>query len=505
MRARRWAAALKFAPGRAKTPVFLQYRRAVTHPAPASPSRNASGLFGDRALLLTLCVSSAAAVAIAAVFGDMVTCLAVCAVLLLTAFGVHALRPGSGLSRTVISQAAAASVALQIHLGHGMLEFHFGVFVLLALVLVYRDWRVIVGVAAFFAVHHVGFDRLQAWGFELYCTPKPDFLKIVMHAAYVVVQTALEVYLALMLHRMARQGEELQALIESVDVDGKLNLGVASAQARTPGGRRFTGLLASIAQVVATVRGAAQSIDVASADIARGGNDLSRRTEEAASSLQQTAASMEQLTATVHRSAQSARQASDKATSAAGAASRGSEVVTQVVSTMGEIRNASHRIADIIGVIDGIAFQTNLLALNAAVEAARAGDQGRGFAVVAGEVRALAQRSAEAAREIKSLIGNSVDRVEAGATLVAEAGSAMHHLLASVREVSDIITHTSNASAEQSVGLGQIHEAVTQLDEMTQQNAALVEESTVAAEAMHRQAGELAQAVAVFSLPQDRR
>jgi len=464
----------------------------------SGPSDHA--IFGDRALLVTLALSSVAALAIASYYGGMLLAVLVSGGLLATSFGAYAMARGTLLSRLVICLSAAASVALHIDLGRGTLEFHFGVFALLALVMVYRDWRPIVAVAGFFAVHHVAFDRLQAMGWGVYCTPEPNFLKIVMHAGYVVVQTSLEVYLALMLARLARQGDELVDLIHAVDAQGKLDLSVAQTAVHTEGGKAFTNMLGSIGQVVALVRDSSQSISSASTEIARGGDSLSRRTEEAASNLQQTAASMEELSAVVRASATSAQQANAMASTAASAATRGSQVVSQVVSTMGEISDSSRRIGDIIGVIDGIAFQTNLLALNAAVEAARAGDQGRGFAVVAGEVRALAQRSAEAAREIKGLIGNSVDRVESGSSLVNDAGKVMNEILASVQQVSEIISHTSTATNEQSTGLGQINDAVNQLDRMTQENAALVEESSAAAESLRRQAQELAEAVSVFEV-----
>ena len=255
---------------------------------------------------------------------------------------------------------------------------------------------------------------------------------------------------------------------------------------------------ANLARLVSQVRSGVDSVGTASAEIARGNADLSSRTEQAASNLQQTASSMEQLTGTVKQSADSARQANQLAASAAQVAQRGGSVVSQVVSTMDEINTSSKKIADIIGVIDGIAFQTNILALNAAVEAARAGEQGRGFAVVASEVRSLAQRSAEAAKEIKGLIGTSVDKVETGSKLVADAGSTMNEIVASVQRVTDIIGEITAAASEQSDGIGQVNTAVTQLDQMTQQNAALVEESTAAAESLKDQAAKLAQVVGTF-------
>ncbi len=257
---------------------------------------------------------------------------------------------------------------------------------------------------------------------------------------------------------------------------------------------------ASLVSIVGQVRNSADSIATGSSQIATGNADLSQRTEEQASNLQQTAASMEELTSTVKQNADTARQATQLASSASAAATEGGRVVGQVVATMDEIAESSRKIADIIGVIDGIAFQTNILALNAAVEAARAGEQGRGFAVVAAEVRSLAQRSAQAAKEIKTLIGQSVEKVGDGSRLVDEAGKSMNEIVAQVRRVSDLIGEISAASSEQSTGIGQIGDAVAQLDQVTQQNAALVEESAAAADSLKHQAAQLARTVAVFRL-----
>jgi methyl-accepting chemotaxis protein len=246
------------------------------------------------------------------------------------------------------------------------------------------------------------------------------------------------------------------------------------------------------------VMGSSESIRNASAEIAAGNLDLSVRTEQTSANLQQTASSMEMLTGTVTQSTESARQANVLAASAAEVAQRGGEVVSRVVTTMHEINGSSKKIADIIGVIDGIAFQTNILALNAAVEAARAGEQGRGFAVVASEVRSLAQRSAQAAKEIKGLIDTSVSKVESGSKLVADAGSTMQEIVSSVQRVSEMIGGITSSAVDQSVGITQVHTAVNQLDDMTQQNAALVEQSAAAAMSLKDQASRLAQLVAVF-------
>ena len=253
-----------------------------------------------------------------------------------------------------------------------------------------------------------------------------------------------------------------------------------------------------LASTIGTVRHSVDSIGTASNEIATGNLDLSQRTEQTASNLQNAASSMSELTGTVRQTAESARTANQLVQSAVSAATRGGEVVGQVVTTMDEINTASKKIADIIGTIDGIAFQTNILALNAAVEAARAGEQGRGFAVVAGEVRSLAGRSAEAAKEIKSLIGNSVERVENGARLVQTAGSTMGEIVTSVQRVQDIIGEIASAATEQSEGINSVNTSVVQLDQMTQQNAALVEESAAAAESLKEQAHRLVDAVSVF-------
>ncbi len=299
--------------------------------------------------------------------------------------------------------------------------------------------------------------------------------------------------------RPLRQG--IQAA-ESI-AQGDLSMRIAAAQQRDEAGQLLQALAhmqTRLADTVAHVRQNAEGVATASSEIAQGNHDLSARTESQASALQQTAASMEQLGSTVRQNADNAQQANQLALNASNVATQGGEVVAQVVETMRGIHDASRRIADIIGVIDGIAFQTNILALNAAVEAARAGEQGRGFAVVAGEVRNLAQRSADAAKEIKGLIGASVERVEQGSQLVDKAGGTMEEVVTAIRRVTDIMGEISAASKEQASGVAQVGEAITQMDQTTQQNAALVEQSAAAAASLQTQAGELVNAVAVFTL-----
>ena len=294
-------------------------------------------------------------------------------------------------------------------------------------------------------------------------------------------------------------------LDQANDIAARIKEGDLSSRITTQRQDEFGSLLRSLAamndslgHMVSQVRLSTDNIAIASAEIASGNNDLAQRTEQTSSNLQSTASSMDALTATVQHSRDNSRQASALAASASTVAQRGGAVVTQVVATMQEIDASSKKIADIIGVIDGIAFQTNILALNAAVEAARAGEQGRGFAVVASEVRSLAQRSAEAAKEIKGLINTSVEKVESGTRLVTDAGATMEEIVQSVRRVADVISEITEAAHSQSSGIAEVNNAIGNLDQMTQQNAALVEESAAAAESLREQADRMKESVAVF-------
>ncbi|WP_281728078.1 methyl-accepting chemotaxis protein [Hydrogenophaga sp. PAMC20947] len=455
-------------------------------------------LLGDKVLLATVALSAVAAVVLGSVYYEL--SLAIIGALALAGFALAGFvwARGTLTSRMVLTVAQAGLVILHIQLAHGEIEYHFGIFVTLALLLVYQDWRPILLAAVLFAVHHVMFDRLQAAGFDFYCLSEPNFGRVMLHAGYVVIQTSLELALAVGMARTARQGLELTRLVEAVDQPDGIVLDVSDIAVTTQGALALQSALQRMQVVVASVQDSSTQIEAASREIALGNQDLSARTEQAASNLEETAASMEQVNSTSRQSAESARQASQMAVANAEVAARGGHVVSQVVSTMDEINHSSKKISDIIGVIDGIAFQTNILALNAAVEAARAGEQGRGFAVVAGEVRNLAQRSAEAAKEIKTLIGTSVDRVEAGSRLVAEAGETIGEVVNNAQRVADIIAEITAASGEQSAGMGQVNTAVNQLDQMTQQNAALVEESSAAADSLRDQAVLLTQAIQIF-------
>ena len=326
-------------------------------------------------------------------------------------------------------------------------------------------------------------------------------MQLLAAALALVAAVAALALTGVMLRTLRRDLAQARSALRRV-AEGDLTLGAADQ-----GGPAALGLMAdlgrmqaSLRQLVAQVRDAAVGIGHASAEIAQGNHDLSARTESQASALQQTAASMEELTATVRQNADNARQANALAVNASSVAAQGGAVVEQVVQTMRGINEGSRRIADIIGVIDSIAFQTNILALNAAVEAARAGEQGRGFAVVASEVRALAGRSAEAAKEIKDLISASVTRVEQGSTLADQAGATMDEVVSAIRQVTAIVGEISVASSEQSTGVAQVGEAIMQMDQVTQQNAALVEESAAAATSLQTQGQELLHSVAAFRL-----
>ena len=410
--------------------------------------------------------------------------------------------PGYLMTRLTVAVAGMVFCALHIHQAAGMTEFHFGIFVLLAFLLCYRDWKVIIVAAAAVAVHHLSFNYLQEWGYGVLCFTKPGLGMVLGHASYVVVEAGVLSYLALMLHRDAVQAAELVTRVTTLMAhgNGMINLEQKNTPAISEVGKALQSMIQTLHAAIVSVHRGANAIATASLQIAAGNVDLSSRTEQQASSLQETAASMEQLTSTVKQNASNAQRANQLAASASEVAVKAGTVVAQVVDTMASINGSSKKIVDIISVIDSIAFQTNILALNAAVEAARAGEQGRGFAVVATEVRNLAQRSAAAAKEIKILIGDTVEKVGSGSQLVDQAGTTMDQVVVSVRRVTDIMGDITAASQEQSIGIEHINQAISQMDQVTQQNATLVEQAGAAEELLQEQAGHLVQVVDLFLL-----
>jgi methyl-accepting chemotaxis protein len=453
----------------------------------------------DRLLLAVLACCVVVAIGLGLYFGGLPLALGVGLPLLAVAAGLVAWNPGGLATRLYMGFAFMAVTGLQIQLARGLSEFHFGVFVGLAFLLAYRDWRPIVAGAVTIALHHASFNLMQQWGWGTICFSEASWVLVGFHASYVVVQSVLQVMMALRLAHDARLGAELARVTQSMRGEGdRLRLDVSAVRVDTPLGRDLHSALLRVGGVLREVAASSEQVRTASVEIAQGNGDLSERTEQTAANLQKTASSMEELAATVRQTADHASQADRLSSVASEVATRGGQAVEQVVDTMAQITQSSRKIADIIGVIDSIAFQTNILALNAAVEAARAGEQGRGFAVVAAEVRTLAQRSADAAREIKSLIEESVGRVEQGSRLVGEAGATMGRIVDSVRETGVLIGEISRAAQEQSAGVSLVNASVGELDAMTQQNAALVEQSAAAALSLKDQAERLATAVGEF-------
>ena len=409
---------------------------------------------------------------------------------------------GTRATRMVVAVSLMVFSALHIHQAAGMTELHFGIFVLLAFLLCYRDWSVIVVAAAVIAVHHFSFNFFQELGYGVRCLTEPGFGKIVVHAGYVVVETGVLCYLAVVMKGQAFQAAELGMTVAALTggAEGSIDLRPEQRAAHSSNGVALQRTVAVMHAALGQVRDGVENIAAASRHIAAGNLDLSTRTGQQAGALQGTVVSMEALTGTVRANSESARRANELAISASDFATLGGQVVSQVVDTMASIDQSSKKIVDIISVIDGIAFQTNILALNAAVEAARAGEQGKGFAVVAAEVRSLAQRSAAASREIKQLINDSVERVGTGAQLVGRAGKTMDDIVASVRRVTDIMAEISAASAQQESSIGNLHQAIGEIDAATRENAAQVAQAAAAASSMQEQAGHLELVVNTFTL-----
>lgn len=457
------------------------------------------GVLGDNALLIAIGFSAVISIILGGQFVQArVAILSTLALLALTGLG-YSMARGSLASRLILTGVMVSFVTLHIHLSKGMLEFHFGALLTLALLLVYRDWRPILFAAVALTACQFGMDRLQAHGWPVYVLDKPSVLRIVLHAAFIATQAAAEIVLALGMARMAAEGEELTQLVKQVDRGDGITLDVSSVPARTDGGRALKMALQKMEAAVSALRGGTTRINGACSEIACGNQDLSTRTEQTAANLQRTATSMAGLSQTAQQSDANACQANELAQTACQVALQGGEVISEVMDTMKGISESSGKIADIIGLIDSLSFQTNLLALNAAVEAARAGEQGRGFAVVAAEVRSLATRSAQAAKDIRGLIGDSVGRVEHGSALVDKAGETMSGIVGAIQRVTRIMGELSDSSRRQAIEAAEMGQVMAEMDQATRHNAAMVEQMAAAAASLKSQADELVAAVGVFA------
>jgi methyl-accepting chemotaxis protein len=386
--------------------------------------------------------------------------------------------PGATVTRMIVAVAVMVFCALNIHQSHGLDELHFGIFALLALLLIYEDWRVIAVGAAIIAVHHLLFNYLQIAHYHVWCFIAPDLNMVFVHAAYVVVETVGLCYLAAMLN--------------------KKTLETAGSRARLQ--ESFN----SMRSVIAQARLGIEGMTAASGELATSSRSIADGAANQASSLEQTAASLEQITATVRQSADMAGEARRLASSSEQAAEQTGLVVSEAIVAMGEINAASAKISDITSTINEIAFQTNLLAVNAAVEAARAGEDGRGFAVVASEVRMLAQRTSEAAKEIKRLIQDSMMKLEIGTRLVDRSGQALASIVKSVKDVGQMVGQIATASAEQSAGVEQVNTAMAQIDRVTQTNTAQTEKLAETSQSLSQQSGSLMALVKAFNTSAER-
>lgn len=408
--------------------------------------------------------------------------------------------PGSLLTRMSVAASLMVFSALNIHQAYGLTELHFGIFVLLAFLLCYRDWRPIALAAGVAAVHHLSFYYFQQLGYGVMCFTKPSLGIVLVHAAYVIAETVVLSYLAHLMRAESLQAAELQRLVEAMDRQGAIDLRESDDTVDSEAGRALSGVITRLRDTIAALTNGTQLVAEAARESATDSAELADRNRTQTEALAETGNAVRQLGDIVARNAEQASEANQLVDSAVKIAAKGGDVVSRVVTTMGEISSSSRKIVDIISVIDEIAFQTNLLALNAAVEAARAGEHGRGFAVVASEVRSLAQRSATAAKEIKQLIENSVDNVAAGGRLVGEAGATMNDLVAGVRGIANIMHQLQSSFAHETGGLQQVDQSLQKMDAVTQSNGELVRSMAATAGNLKDRGDELSAAIRVFDV-----
>ncbi len=457
---------------------------------------------GDKVSLGVVAFGVVICLGLSLVYSTWLTALLVAVPTLAVVAGAWYLLPGERLTRCIVGAAYMVLSACMIQQTHGMIEMHFAIFVLLACLVIYRDWLVILVAAGVIAVHHLAFNFLQAGGYGVWVFAQgASFSLVIVHALFVVFEAGVLIYFALQAESEAVEAFETAAFGSYLVMqDGKINLNIGDIDASSDFAQDFSQYLNQLRATVEELDQRADSINHASREIAAGNLDLSERTEQQASALEETSASMIEMMQAAQHNADNAREANQLVDASREKAERGGRVVHEAVNAMTEITESSHKIGKITAVIDEIAFQTNLLALNAAVEAARAGEQGRGFAVVAAEVRNLAARSAEAAKEIKGLIDDSVTKVEAGAELVNRSGSTLQEIVDAVKQVSALVSEIADSSIEQNEGFQMASRAMQSMDDMTQKNAALVEEVAAAAKELESQAYALSAMMERFEL-----
>ena len=414
-------------------------------------------------------------------------------------------RPGRLSTRLMVACSLMVLAALHIHLMSGMAEIHFGIFVLLSLLLAYRDWRTILCAAVVIALHHLSFNFLQQWGYGAICFTEPSLPMVLLHAAYVVVQAAALGWLAWKMERAAVAAEELARLSAHIGREaGVFDLRFGGMSMDSSLGRSFKATMDAVHRTLSGVRTTATALSAASRGIMQDNQQLEERTRTQADSLERTVASMRGLAANVHDNATNALHAQELTDEARRIVDTGSTAVAGVAAVMGEIQQEARKISEITGLIDSIAFQTNILALNAAVEAARAGESGRGFAVVATEVRAQAPRRAPAARELRGRIDGSLEKTDSGFRQADHAANVIREVVTSIARVAGIVGQIGDAGRAQTTDIDEVNRAVTQMDELTRQNAARVAQAAGASTALQTQAAELLQAVGVFRLQDER-
>ena len=472
--------------------------------SPVSSAGSANGLQWRQRIdfAMTLCVGaySLFALILGADADRLGLAAAMVVPLLVTGVGAYMMASGQRFNRVLYPVLLMALVAVHIQLGAGRTEYHFGVFLTLGILLAYRHWLPIVVGAGVIALHHVMFDWMQKLGMPVFCLTQPSFGTVMLHALYVLAQAAVEILVAMEMRKAVRETDELRDMVASLGAQNRINLAATNKNVATEAGKLLHGSLNTLNRALGTVQNAATAISGTSQQIAVSASELHSSTDQSAQSVHQSVSLLTQLNQSVNQSTQSAKQANELAGTASTVAERGGKVVDDMVTTMSEINASSKKIAEIIGVIDSIAFQTNMLALNAAVEAARAGEHGKGFAVVADEVGNLAQRSAQSAREIKALIGTSVERMNQGMSLAEGAGTAMHEVLDAVKRVNDMLRQMELSSRAQQQDISRINSAIKQLDAVASRNIELAAGSASASETLRQQSQGLAEALTCFSL-----